>query len=159
MSKVKYSRSVRHEICAVLLVLSAPIILCSLFPFKAVSFAPAKLERAGTTAFEFVRITPEYERSLMAKIRSTWSAGRNAGALMMSEIPIELPSEVLNIKLNSEFPPSLPCGDFIKYDFIPMPTSVAQEPYAKLSPVENTDKKDAFTKEELLILPELNKGE
>ncbi len=156
MSNVKYLRSARHEICTILLVLALPIILFAFFPFKALTFAPARVEQNGKTIFELVRISPEYERSLMTTIRSTWSAGRNTSVLTVPEIPMELPAEVLNVRLNTLFPPSLPCADFIKYDYIPMPISLAQGAYAELPPTESDEKTETFSKEELLVLPELN---
>ena len=156
MRKVKYLRSIRHEIISVFLVLSSPLILLILFPFKAVSFKPAAVQPQERTSFALVQIAPEYERSLMAGIRSTWSVGRSLGMMSAPEIPMELPAEELNIKLNSQFPKSSLRDDFISYEFLPMPPTVAAKPYAALVAEAPEEKTETFSRQEMLLLPELN---
>ncbi len=153
------SRTMRHEATFVCLVFAIPAIAAAIFPYGAFSFSPADRPEAEDTAFAFVSLAPAEERAVLASVRSAWHGGSGESASRRADISLDLPPIEGELRVSPRTPrAAAPRGP---QPFMPalLPGTVAAErPAAIAADASAPAQGDAFSREELLALPDIKGG-
>ena len=145
-------KGVRHELFALLTVLSVPVAIVLAFPFSAVSFTPRQLSGRCSPSAAFVVITPAEQEQAMRSAKSSWQGDAGGVRRLRADLSVGvLPENDKSISADVGAEPSRSAATRVDYVPAAYPPSQGALPAGRLPKAETeTAREPAFPKSELL---------
>lgn len=156
--KVYPARTLRQEAAFVALVFLLPAVVAAVFPYGAFKYAPSEPAARGDASFAFVSLAPKVEKAVLSSVRSAWHT-TGGSAVRRVEIPMDLPKMEEEMRIAASAVRKMPAMTPRPYLPCFLPGTVAA-PRPSQIPVDALPaaQGDAFSREELMSLPEIQGG-